>query len=188
MNFTTIVLFLSLVTSFLGIFPVPCALSIKLSSLIPNFSFAKSFIILSLSSHVSLLSSWNPSKQKLFRRLYSSKSASFFLVFVTRSSVISSSLFSSTLLSMPSSFLLTSSTLSLWSWTLYHKSANSFLIFELSSFKISFFLSSLSIVLLNTFNNVFSCICSKSFTWLNEKFQIRNTVWRNLFKSWCKIN
>ena len=56
--------------------------------------------MLSLSSHVSLASSWNPSKRRLFRRLRSSKSASFFIVFVTKSSVISTSLISSTLLSM----------------------------------------------------------------------------------------
>ena len=56
-SFTTIILFVFLVPSFLCNFPVRCALSIKMSSLIPNFSFTKSVIILSLSSHVSLVSS-----------------------------------------------------------------------------------------------------------------------------------
>ena len=40
-----------------------------MSSSIPNFSFTKSVIMLSLSSHVSLVSSWNPSKRRLFRQL-----------------------------------------------------------------------------------------------------------------------
>ena len=53
-------------------------------------------------------------RQIFFRRLRFSKVARFFFVFVTKSSVYLSSFYSSTLLSMSSSFLLTSSTLSLW--------------------------------------------------------------------------
>ena len=138
-----------------------------MSSSIPNFSFTKFVIMLSLSSYVSLVSSWNPSRRRLFRRLRPSKSASFFFVFMTKSSVISSSLISSTLLSMSSSFLLTSSAFSLWYWTLSLKYVNSFLIFEFYFFRISIFLSNISIALLNTFNSVFLWICSNFFSWLN---------------------
>ena len=53
-------------------------------------------------------------RQIYFRRLRFSKVARFFFVFMTKSSVYLSSFYSSTLLSMSSSFLLTSSTLSLW--------------------------------------------------------------------------
>ena len=133
-----------------------CALSVNKSSSIPNFSFTKSVIMLSLFSHVSLVSSRNSSKRRLFRQLRPSKSTSFFFDFVTKSSVTLYSLISSTLLLMSSSFLLTSSTFSLCYCTLF--SVNYFLIFLFSSFKTSTLLSNLSIVLLNTFNSIFSCI------------------------------
>ena len=107
-NFTMIVLFLLFVPSFLRIFPVLCALSTELFSSSPKFSFTKSVMMLSLSSHISF------SKQRLFWRLRSSKLASFFFVFV----FVCASFTSATLLSMSSSFLLTLSTFSLWYWTL----------------------------------------------------------------------
>ena len=61
-NFTTIALFLLLVPSLFCIFPVQCSLSIEMSSSTPNFSFTIYVMTFSISSHDSLVSSWNPSK------------------------------------------------------------------------------------------------------------------------------